>query len=176
MLPDITLIKTKRQKLGIKQKELAYKSGVSQSLIAKIESKRTEPSYSSVNRIFSALESYEHKNDKTCKEVMTKNILSIKKNEVAIKAKQLIKKHGISQLPVLEGKRAVGSISETTLLDNIDRNLSNIQVKDIMDEPFPIVGAKTPVSIALPLLKIVDAILISEKESLVGIITKTDLL
>ena len=176
MLPDISLIKKKRHVLGIKQKELANASNVSQSLIAKLESGKIEVSYSLANRIFSALESYEHKNEKTCKEAMTKHIIQINSNEKAIKAKELLKKHNISQIPVFEGKRNVGSISETSLLNHHDENLSNLKAEEIMDEPFPILSENTPISAVIPLLKSSGAVLLSDKNNISGILTKSDVL
>ena len=64
IFPELSSIRIKRQRLGIKQKELAEKSGVSQSLIAKLEKGLIEPSYSLTVRIFLTLESLEHKNEK----------------------------------------------------------------------------------------------------------------
>ena len=49
---DIKEIKILRKKLEITQNELAKKSGVSQSLIAKIESSNIDPAYSSIKKIF----------------------------------------------------------------------------------------------------------------------------
>jgi predicted transcriptional regulator len=176
MLPDIQLIKTKRQRLGIKQKELAELSRVSQSLIAKLESGKIEPSYSIVNRIFSALESKEHKSEKTCYDLMTKKIISIKSKDKAIKAKEMIKKHDISQIPVFEGKRCVGSITESLLLEHLDENLSKLKVNEIMGPSFPIINSSTPISLVIPLLKSSDALLISHNSLIAGILTKSDVL
>ena len=61
IFPDINTIQAKRQKLGIKQKELAQLSRVSQSMIAKLEKQRIEPSYSVAKRIFLTLENLNHK-------------------------------------------------------------------------------------------------------------------
>ena len=53
---DVKSIGSLRRKLNLTQKQLAKLSGVSQSLIAKIESNRIDPSYSKVVSIFHALE------------------------------------------------------------------------------------------------------------------------
>jgi predicted transcriptional regulator len=47
-------------------------------------------------------------------------------------------------------------------------------VTEIMEEPCPIVRADMPASIVLPLLKSSEAILVSRKENIVGIITKAN--
>jgi len=46
----------KRKELGLTQSKLAASAGVSQSIIAKIEAGSVDPSYSVVQRLFSALE------------------------------------------------------------------------------------------------------------------------
>ena len=180
IFPELSSIRIKRQRLGIKQKELAEKSGVSQSLIAKLEKGLIEPSYSLTVRIFLTLESLEHKNEKKCYEVMSKKIIFLRKNDSVGKASELLKKHSISQIPVIEGKRAIGSISESIILDklaSIDRKkLFTMKVEDIMEESFPIVRAYSPLSSIIPLLKITSAVLISEKNDVKGIITKADLI
>ena len=104
----------------------------------------------------------------------------MRKNDSVGKASELLKKHSISQILVIEGKRAIGSISESIILDklaSIDRKkLFTMKVEDIMEESFPIVRADSPLSSIIPLLKITSAVLISEKNDVKGIITKADLI
>ncbi len=180
IFPELSNIKIKRQRLGIKQKELALKAGVSQSLIAKLERGLIEPSYPIIVRIFLSLESLEHKNEKKCYEVMSRKLIFLRKNDSIGKASELLKKHSISQIPVIEGKRVIGSISESIILDklsSIDRKkLFSMKVGEIMEESFPIVRADSPLSSIIPLLKTTSAVLISEKNEVKGIITKADLI
>src|SRR3989339_75223 len=84
MFPELSSIKTRRQILGIKQKDLAIKAKVSQSMIAKLESGKLEPSYTIVKRIFSILENLEHKKEKTCLEIMSKNMICLKTSEAIL--------------------------------------------------------------------------------------------
>src|SRR5947207_16027948 len=56
MLPSLGEIPKKRKDLGLTQSRLAVSAGVSQSIIAKIEAGSVDPSYSIVQRLFSALE------------------------------------------------------------------------------------------------------------------------
>ena len=51
LLPPVQEIKKRRVALGISQKKLASSIGASQSLIAKIESNRVNPSYDVVKKI-----------------------------------------------------------------------------------------------------------------------------
>src|SRR3989339_439712 len=164
MFPELSSIKTRRQILGIKQKDLAIKAKVSQSMIAKLESGKLEPSYTIVKRIFSILENLEHKKEKTCLEIMSKNMICLKKTDSIELASNAMRKHSISQIPIIENKRVIGSINESLILE------------EIMKEPFPILNSNTPLTLALPLLKTSEAILICEKDKISGIITKSNVL
>ena len=179
IFPELSSIKIRRQKLGLKQKDLSELAKVSQSLIAKIESENLSPSYEIVKRIFIVLDSLEHKNEKKCSEIMVPAI-TIDKKETIGKAIEVMKKHSISQLPILNNKEVVGSISESTIYNKImegtPRNsLIKMSVSEVMGEPFPMIKADYPLSIAIPLLKSSEAILLTEKHNIVGIITKSNL-
>jgi len=179
--PELTSIKTKRQKLGVKQLELAFKAGVSQSMIAKIESNQMVPSYDIAKRIFLTLESLEHNNEKSCKDIMTKHFISIQANRKIRESVELMKKHDISQIPVFDKKRNLGSISESgiyaKLTEGIDKKtLFESPIRNHIEPPLPTISSSTPLSVALPLLKTTNAILLTDKDEIVGIITKSDIL
>ena len=79
MLPRIDTIKQIRTKLGITQKKLANKVGVSTSMINQIESGRSKPSYETARKIFDQLTALEgqssaHKAGDFC----SKDIVKIK--------------------------------------------------------------------------------------------------
>jgi predicted transcriptional regulator len=179
IFPEIHTIKTRRYKLGINQKELSKISNTSQSLIAKLEAGKLNPSYETVKNIFMVLDSLEHKNEKKCCEIMAP-VITISKTETIEKAIDLMKKHSISQLPVLDKKEIIGSISESDIYNRIlngeQKNiLFKMQVAEIMGDSFPVINADYPISVAIPLLKSTEAILIVEKNNLKGIITKSNL-
>jgi|SRR3989344_3275272 len=180
MFPEISNIKIRRQRLGIKQGELAELSKVSQSMITKLEKGKLEPSYTIAKRIFLALDSLEHKKENKCSDIMTSKLLFAKKGDKIEKAAELMKRHFIDQLPILEGKRVVGSISEYLIFSKLmqidKKKLLNMEIKEIMQEPFPIVNYSMPVSVVLPMLKTADAILVSENSEIKGIITKANLI
>ena len=70
-LPDISQITSFRRRLGVTQKRIAIESGVSQSLISKIEAGRVVPTYDNAKLIIDALERIEieseMRQDKTMK-------------------------------------------------------------------------------------------------------------
>jgi len=179
LFPDINSIKHKRIELNITQKTLALESNLSQSLIAKLESRKISPSYEIVKRIFETFERLEHKKEDLCIGLLGKKLISVKSTEKVNQAAEIMKKHAISQLPVFDSNRLVGTISESSIYNQIlngeDKNqILNKQIKDIMEDPLPTISSRTPKSIAMPLLKTNPAILLTEKSKIVGILTKED--
>ncbi|MGI9149221.1 MAG: cystathionine beta-synthase [Chloroflexota bacterium] len=93
--------------------------------------------------------------------------------------------YGISQLPVVESNddgadtRMVGSIQERTLLDRIYRDPSLIEssVGAAMDPPFPTLSRSADMDDAFDLLLGgAPALVVTDREQPVGMITKLDLL
>lgn len=180
MLPDISEIKRRRMKLGLKQKDLAIASGVSQSLIAKIESGKLNPSYGIAKRIFLALDGYERKEEIKAKDIMTKHIYFAEKNDTIKNVVKTMRKHGISQLPVISKKRILGSLTEKAIMECIGKTdggvrLADIKVALVMEESFPTVDENAPLSVIKSLLSYSQAVLVMKSNRAIGIITKSDL-
>ncbi len=181
MLPQLEEIAQKRRLLGIKQSELAKLAGVSQSLIAKLESGKIDSSYTKVKNIFETLEKLELHNKIEAGKVFHNKIVGIQKNEPVSKVVKIMKNHGYSQIPVFDGEHSVGSISEKTLLNQIlvGKDLAQIAklpTEEVMEEAFPQVDEKAPLSLISSLLQEYPAILVTRKGIAMGIITKADLL
>ncbi|HEX54571.1 MAG: hypothetical protein DRO90_02990 [Candidatus Altiarchaeales archaeon] len=180
MLPELSEIRRIRKRLGMTQTELARMANVSQSLIARIENGAVDPKYSNVMRIFKTLN--EIKSKELCaRDIMTPNVVRIQMNSCIGKAAKLMRTHNISQLPVFDGNRIIGSISEQSILDKVSsgidiEKLSSKRINELMEEPFPIVGMKTPLSTISLLLGNNKAVLVVEKGEIRGIITNADLL
>jgi predicted transcriptional regulator len=181
MLPTLEDIGKKRRQLGLKQAELAKLAGVSQSLIAKLESGKIDSSYTKVKMIFDVLERLEAKTKIQEEKVVPNQVIGIQKDELISKVVQLMKEHGYSQIPVFNKRQSVGSISEKTILREILAGkdlaqISNLPVESIMEEAFPQVSEDAPMSLISSLLQSYPAILVSKKGNVTGIITKADLL
>jgi predicted transcriptional regulator len=166
-----------RKQLGLTQKELADLSGVSQSLIAKIESGKIDPAYSKVMQILSALENEQNKGKKTAEEIMSLGLAFVSPEDYVTDAIKLMKDKDISQLPVLEGGKCVGSLSESDILDLVaaHADLKKPLVRDVMKESFPVIPANSLVDVAASLLKHYSAVLVEKDGKVGGIITKADL-
>jgi predicted transcriptional regulator len=181
MFPTLEDIAKKRRQLGLKQVDLARLAGVSQSLVAKLESGKIDSSYTKVKTIFDVLERLEAKTIVQEEKVVPNKVIGIQKAELVAKVVVLMKTHGYSQIPVFEGKQSVGSISEKTVLREILEGkdlaqISKLQVEAIMDEAFPQVSEDAPLSLISSLLQTYPAVLVSKKGNVTGIITKADLL
>lgn len=180
MFPEIGEIERTRRKLGLTQKELARMAGVSQSLIAKVESGRLNPSYSAVKRIFETLQSLEKQTEAMARDILSPDIVSVNKDDSISKAMRLMEEKGYSQLPVFEGDQVVGSINEKIILDILiggedPSRMLKQPVELVMEEPFPRIDEKTSIAVVSTLLRYNQAILVTRRERCVGIITKTDL-
>ncbi|UCE15310.1 MAG: CBS domain-containing protein [Candidatus Bathyarchaeota archaeon] len=181
MLPSLEEISRKRRILGLTQNELAKLAGVSQSLIAKMESRKTNPSYTKVKAILDVLNKLEMKMEVHALEIFHGEIVSVQKNEAVSKAVRLMMEHGYSQIPVFDGEHAVGSISEKTILSQVSAGkdlsqVSALSIGEVMDEAFPQVGEDAPLPLISGLLQVYPAVLVTKKGKVVGIITKADLL
>lgn len=180
MLPSLEEIRKKRVSLGLTQGELARLAGISQSLVAKIESGKAEPSYPNAKRIFEALDSLHAKEEKKAEEIMLSPVFSAKISEPIGKTLSLMREKGVSQLPVLEEGLVVGTISENAVLSLIEKgyrmeDIRKTPVREAMEPALPQVGRNTRYSSILQLLKESPAILVVEKGKILGIITKADL-
>ena len=94
-------------------------------------------------------------------------------------ALRLMSLHDISQLPVLDGRDCVGSISEAAISARAleDPKLLDAAVSAVMDAPFPIVDGALPVESAVKLLsKTNPALLVRGSNGMQGIVTRSDVL
>jgi predicted transcriptional regulator len=176
MDPELSKIKQIRKKLGITQSELAKRANVSQSLIAKVESGRLDPTYSNAKKIFQALENLNAHHEMTANEVMQSKIISASQREPIKEVIKKMKKYEISQLPVIEDHKSIGTLSETSILDAIINGKSEAIVSDIMQDAAPVVSKSTNINLISNLLKFFPMVLVAEKGKILGLITKQDLI
>jgi predicted transcriptional regulator len=181
MLPPLGEVLKKRRMLGLSQKDLAKMAGVSQSLIAKVESGKIDPSYTKAKAVLDVLESQETRREGCVEQVLHDNVIGVQGNDPVSKAVQLMREHGFSQIPVFDGEHVVGSVTEKTVLGQILSgtdlaSMSVLSVREIMDEIFPQVGENAPLSLVSNLLKVYPAVLVPRKGKTIAIVTKADLL
>ena len=148
-------------------------------MIAKIESGKIDPAYSKVMQIMDALEKRKSKGSKSAADVMSRSIVSIKPGDSVGRAIRIMRDKGISQLPILDEGRCIGSISESMVIELVSEGTTDFKstkVRDCMAESFPIMPENSMVDALADLLCYYSAVLIERKGRMVGIVTKADLL
>lgn len=183
MLPDLEEIPRLRKALGLTQTALARLAGVSQSTIVKIEKKQMNPSYDVVRRIYNALQAELKKQEKKAlvEQIQTRKVQAIDAKITLEAATGEMRRWKFSQMPVFHNGHPVGSISDRVINNLIlsgrdPKDLARIRVDDVMEPAFPTVDAKAPVELAAGLLRHYNAVLVTSKGDVTGIVTKSDLM
>jgi predicted transcriptional regulator len=85
---------------------------------------------------------------------------------------------GLSQIPVIEEGKCVGSLRENRVLAKVvrDRELLNTSVREVMEASFPTVDVDASSSEVTRRLQSSPAVLVEEYGRIIGIITRHDVL
>ncbi len=169
---DLTDIKKLRLKAGMSQSELAKKAGVSQAHIAKIETGKVDPRFSTVKRILECLQEEEKDH---CTRYMTPTIYHVDTEDTAAEAGRMMSEKAVSQLVVMHDDKIVGLITERDLLKFSGR-LSEVAAKDVMGDSPPAVSKTASSEVVKELLLEFPAVVVMDGNSSVGIITKSDMI
>ena len=151
---------------GMSQRMLAKLSGISQSTISMIESGKCSPRIETMEHISAILKTHSSK----IGDIMTKRIIYVRPEDISRRARLMMKRHSISQVPVISGNMVIGTVREADLIDR-----SGL-VKDIMSAPLPQLDESTSTSVAKELLKSENAIIATRSGKVAGIVTKSDLI
>ncbi|MGP6220366.1 CBS domain-containing protein [Caldiplasma sukawensis] len=185
MLPTLQEIAKMRKSLGLSQKEVAMEFNLSQSYIARMEKGDINPSYENVKKIYDYLYNFSKKTrniEIPAERIMTSNVICCFASDYTIYAIEKLKNNGISQMPVLnENSLVVGTISEEDINNFLLRGhdpsiFSKMPVSRVMGSALPQLPGKTPISVVYPILRHSNAVLITDKLEIKGIITKADIL
>ena len=178
---DLERIKNLRKQLNLTQKQLANLAGVSQSLIAKIESGNIDPAYSKFVALSKALEAESKRKTNSLKasDIMNPSLISVSPQDKLKKVFRLMRERGISQIPVFNNNLCVGSVADKMLSEWIEKygdKLSEIDVGAVMGEAYPTIPSDASSEVISNMLRFYRAILVINGEKSVGIITRADLL
>ena len=187
VLPKLEEIKKRRQALNLSQEYLARKARVTRVLISQIERNHHSPSYATVDRIFTILETEENevmKKGMTAGEICVPRPGTIKKQLVTVSSHNTIKtaesKMGsdgeISQLPVIDKGECIGLVTSQSILK---KPPGAKIVKDAMISRPPTISEDTQITIQIKsLLDNSPCILVSDKKTgkIKGIIVAWDII
>ena len=94
-------------------------------------------------------------------------------------ALNLMSTWNVSQLPVMDGDACVGGLAEAALMQRAiaEPGIVDRPVREVMDEPFPVVDAEAPLErLAAVLSRETPAVLVRHNGSYAGVITRYDIL
>jgi predicted transcriptional regulator len=176
MEKELNEIKEIRKKSGLTQIQLAHKSGVSQSLIAKIEAGKLDPTYTNAKKIFKALDELTKQNEAKAKDIMNTKLVYVDPKDDMNTVIKKMNKYEISQLPVVDEEKIVGYISEAMILSAIGNGKKDFKAKDVMEESVPTVSGNAITTVISDLLKHYPMVLVMEQGKIQGVITKSDII
>ena len=113
------------------------------------------------------------------KAVNVRRLVAITPTTSVREALAFFRQHDISQLPVIDKGKPVGTVTDNDLLSGVlaDNTKLDAKVSDIMKPPYPIIGSASPVEHAIDFLKAKDAaVLIEEDKKMIGILTRYDVI
>jgi acetoin utilization protein AcuB len=121
---------------------------------------------------------------------MTESVLAVDTYDSIAIARQLMAKHRVNQLPVLDNDHLVGIVTDRDIRDAyptsmmidqtqaIDSFAEKVTVEEVMTHDVLIVRPETPLAAAVGLLRKhrIGALPVVQEKNLVGIITRSDIL
>jgi acetoin utilization protein AcuB len=121
---------------------------------------------------------------------MTEEVLAVESFDSIALARQVMAKHRVNQLPVLDNDHLVGIVTDRDIRDayptsmminrgeEIDRFAAKVTVEEVMTHDIFIVRPETPLATAVGLLRRhrIGSLPVVQNKNLVGIITRSDIL
>lgn len=172
-------IRKRRLALGISLGELARAVGRSNATLSRIERGRIRPSYDLVQQILEYLEAREGRAAPklTVGDVMNRELVTIESTASLATAAQRMEGGAFSQLPVVDGGKVVGALSEAALLRALgDATARRARVRDVLEPAYPVVDPGFPAELLPEVLGRYPAVLVASRGELQGIVTKADLI
>ncbi|MBW7840210.1 MAG: CBS domain-containing protein, partial [Chitinophagaceae bacterium] len=109
----------------------------------------------------------------------SQQLITVSPEQTVSEAIELMRKHDISNLPVMNGDGFIGSISESGLFNKVIENaeIRNQPVSSVMEKEYPVVNFTMPVdNISHLISKQNGAVLSKDETGTYHIITKYDLI
>ncbi|HMA05119.1 MAG TPA: CBS domain-containing protein [Methanomicrobiales archaeon] len=178
-IPTPDEIRARRMNLKLTQTELAMKAGISQSMIARIESDSVDPRVSTLRKIVDVL-SESGKPPYRAKDVMHTPVYAVGPADPVSLAVEIMERNDVSQLPIIDGGVPIGCISESAIVSALEAGGMHASgsrpVREFMEPGFPTVPLEADVRDVVHLLRENHAVLAVEGGRVAGVITKHDLI
>lgn len=175
-------IRKERKRRHLTQSALAKKAKVSQALIARIEKHQVDLRTSTLRKIVEALmEDFQSRGSRAM-DIAVHDVIVVNHDDTIEKAVKLMRRYGISQLPVLKNGSPIGAVEELELLKafSMEKNIQKFyenKVESAISSIYPMVDPDTSITEVIDyLLKGHNAVLVTKEGRLEGIITKIDIL
>ena len=177
-----------RRRVGLTQSQLAARVEISQSLIARIERGQVNPSVETLRRILEVIEQERQVHSRLRDLLKWKRqtsklppLIWVAPTDKVRRAVLLMRRFGISQLPVLRNRAPVGSVYERTIIRHLVLAGANTvfsrSIQEIMEAPFPAVEMDERIEAAFDQMASgVEAILAMDHGRPVGVVTKIDMI
>ncbi|MGB9718429.1 MAG: CBS domain-containing protein [Thermoproteota archaeon] len=175
-------IRKERKRRGLTQSLLAKKAKVSQALIARIEKQQVDPRLSTLRKIVEALIEEEQQRGTRAIDIAVRDVIVVNHDDTIEKAVKLMRRYGISQLPVLRNGTPIGAVEELELLKAFskEKDVESFYKKKVVEaisSVYPMVEPDASIADVIDyLLKGHNAVLVTRNGQLEGIITKIDVL
>jgi len=105
-------------------------------------------------------------------------IYTVSPEDTVATALQLMQQHDISQVPVLDGMKSVGTLTQGGLLKRLSGHghLRQMKVSQVMEAPLPEVSPETDIAAVRATLQTAPAVLLKDDSGSYHILTQQDLL
>lgn len=180
-IPTRSELRKRRLELGMTQRQVAERAGISQPLVARIETGGVDPRVSTLTKIVDVLNSAGKEPGWTARDVMTPEVVSIRPKDSLQRAASVMNKGGFSVLPVMEYGRVVGSITERKLVEEMSRgedirDLAKRAVASIVQPAPPQVSPESDIDALSRLLDDHPILVVQRRGRTLGVVTKADIL
>ncbi len=105
-------------------------------------------------------------------------LIFVAPDEIVSNALARMSEHSVTQIPVLEDHKSIGSLRESRILTKLleNRDLLDTTVSEVMDESFPVLDVDAGFNDIKKKLQKHPAVLIEDFKRITGIITRSDVL
>ena len=177
ILPRVEDVKIIRKKMNLTLKKFASKCDLDVSWINQVESgKIKDPSYLKMKKIFDMYEFEKYGRQKTAGDMCVDKMISFKIGDSLDKVNKIMRKKGISQIPVFKKNVCLGMITDKVIMRLVGTNISGIPItSEMLEIPPPVVDVKMPIHALQSILEYFEYVLVEKNGKSHSILVRQDL-